>query len=62
MTSREASRSHARPQLLLFRVPFDGEPDEPIEQRRVDDSPLASHIFEYMLIVVKPGIVFTSFR
>ena len=25
-------------------------------------SPLASHIFEYMLIVVKPGIVFTSFR
>jgi len=24
--------------------------------------PLASHIFEYMLIVVKPGMVFTSFR
>src|SRR5438132_10350025 len=24
--------------------------------------PLAAHIFEYMLMVVKPGIVFTSFR
>ena len=24
--------------------------------------PLASHIFEYMLIVVKPGMVFTSFK
>ncbi len=24
--------------------------------------PLAAHIFEYMLMVVKPGIVFTSLR
>ena len=48
-------------ELLLLGVTFDRERDQAIEERGYG-RPLASHIFEYMLIVVKPGMVFTSLR
>src|SRR6185295_8602564 len=36
--------SHARPELLLFRVAFDGERDETIEQCRIRDAAGCPHL------------------
>ena len=55
------ARSHARAQLLLVGMTLDGERDEAIDQRGIGET-ACGHIFEYMLIVVKPGMVLTSLR
>ena len=42
--------------LLLFGVPLERQRDEAVEQRRDSCTPDAAHSFEYMLIVVNPGM------
>ena len=52
-------RHHARAQALLLGVTLERELDQAIDQLGIA-TPVASHIFAYMLMVVKPGMVLIS--